>query len=74
MEDTAMRIIAIALIVLGALGFVYQGFTLWTKETVAKVGPIKVEADQPHTVWIPPVIAGAAVIAGAVLLALAFRD
>lgn len=66
-----MRIIAIALIVLGALGFVYQGFTFWTRETVAKAGPVSVEADKPHTVWVPPVIAGAAVIAGAVLLAMA---
>ncbi len=64
-----MRAIAVILIVLGVLGFIYQGFTYWSHETVVDAGPVKVETAKPNTVWIPPVVAGTAVVAGAVLLA-----
>jgi hypothetical protein len=66
-----MRAIAIILIALGVLGFLYQGFTYWTRDTVAQAGPVAVTADRAHTVWIPPVVAGVAILAGAVILAAA---
>ena len=65
-----MRLIAIILIALGVLGFVYQGFTYVTREKVVDAGPVQVTADKQHYVWIPPALAGTAVVAGAVLLAL----
>ena len=65
-----MRLIAILLIVLGILGFMYQGFTIWQERTVVDAGPIEIKKQEPHFVWIPPVVAGAAVVAGAVMLGL----
>jgi hypothetical protein len=63
-----MRLIAILLIVLGLLALGYQGFTYVSRETVVDAGSVQVTADRERTVWIPPVVGGAAVIAGAVLL------
>lgn len=64
-----MRLLAVALIVLGALALGYQGFTYVTKEKVVDAGPIQVSADREKTVWIPPVVGVIGVVAGLVLLA-----
>lgn len=68
-----MRLIAILLIVLGVLALGYQGFTYVTQEPVVDAGPVKVTAEREKTVWIPPIVGGAAVIAGAVMLGLSAR-
>jgi hypothetical protein len=68
-----MRIIAILLIVLGGLALAYQGFTFVNREPVARIGNAEVTAPVERTVWIPPVVGGAAVIAGAVMLGLASK-
>lgn len=68
-----MRLIAILLIVLGGLALFYQGFTYVSRERVAEVGPVAVEADRTRYVWIPPVVGGAAVVAGALMLGLSSR-
>jgi hypothetical protein len=68
-----MRIIAILLIIAGCFALAYQGFTYISRERVAEVGPVAVNADVERTVWIPPVVGGAAVIAGAVMLGLASK-
>jgi drug/metabolite transporter (DMT)-like permease len=68
-----MRIIAILLIVVGVLILAYQGFTYISREPVVDVGPVQVWADRERTVWIPPVVGGAFVIIGAVLLAMGGR-
>ncbi|MBA4189589.1 MAG: DUF3185 domain-containing protein [Planctomycetaceae bacterium] len=64
-----MRMIGLALVILGALALGYQGFTYVTREKVVDAGPIQVSADRERTVWIPPVVGGVAVVAGLVLLA-----
>ncbi len=64
-----MRAIAIILIALGVLGFMYQGFTYWTQRTVVDAPGVRVTTPEAHTVWIPPAVAGVAVIAGAAMLA-----
>ena len=49
----ATKMLAIVLIVAGALGLVYGGFT-YTKDThVAKVGPIEMSVKDKETVNIP---------------------
>lgn len=63
-----MRIVAILLIVLGALALAYQGFTYVTREKVVDAGPVQVTADREKTVWIPPVVGGVAIAAGAAIL------
>ncbi len=65
-----MRVLAILLIVLGVLALGYQGFTYVTQEKVLDAGPVQVTAERERTVWIPPVIGAAALIAGVALLAM----
>lgn len=68
-----MRVVALALIIVGALALGYQGFSYVTREKVVDAGPIQVTADRERTVWIPPVIGGIAVATGLVLLAVGGR-
>jgi hypothetical protein len=63
-----MRVLAILLIILGILGLGYQTFTYAYPEKVVDVGGLKVFAQREHTVWIPPVVSGAAVLGGVALL------
>ena len=64
----AMKMLAIVLIVAGALGLVYGGFT-YTKDThVAKVGPIEMSIKDKETVNIPIWAGLGAIVAGVALL------
>lgn len=64
-----MRMVGIILVVLGALGLGYQGFTYVTTEKVVDAGPVQVTRDKENTVWIPPVVGGIALVSGLILLA-----
>jgi hypothetical protein len=66
----AKLIIGVILIVLGVIGLAYQGITWTSRDRVADVGPIHVDADKQHTVWIGPVIGAAALVGGAALVLL----
>lgn len=64
----AVKMLAIALIVAGALGLVYGSFT-YTKEThQAKIGSIELSVKDKETVNIPVWAGVVAMVAGAVLL------
>jgi len=65
----AIKILALALILAGALGLVYGGFT-YTKEThETKLGPIELSVTDKETVNIPVWAGiGAIVIGGALLV------
>jgi len=65
-----MKILGLVLIVLGVLGLVYQGFTVWTRKKVVDAGPLQVDAATPTTVWVPPALALGAVVLGVVALLL----
>jgi hypothetical protein len=56
------------LIVLGALGLVYQGFTYTTHKKVVDLGPIQATAEERHRIPVAPIVAAAALIGGIVLL------
>ena len=63
-----VKIIGIALIVLGALGLAYGSFS-YTREThEAKVGPIELSVKDKQTVNIPVWAGVGAIVAGAALL------
>jgi uncharacterized membrane protein YdcZ (DUF606 family) len=63
-----IRMLAVALIVAGALGLVYGGFS-YTKETeVAKVGPIELNVKETRSVNVPMWAGIGLIVAGAVLL------
>ena len=59
---------AIVLIVAGVLGLAYGGFSWTTRERVVDVGPIKIDADKPHTILIAPIVGGLALAGGIALL------
>ncbi len=65
----AIKVLALALILAGALGLVYGGFT-YTKEThEAKLGPIELSVTDKETVNIPVWAGvGAIAIGGALLI------
>jgi len=64
----AIKMLAIVLIVAGALGLAYGSFT-YTKEThQAKIGPIELSVKDKETVNIPVWAGVAAMVAGAILL------
>ena len=66
----AMKIVGIALIVLGGLGLVYGGFS-YTKETHdIKLGPIEFSISDKETVNVPIWLGVGAIVAGGVLLLL----
>ena len=64
----SLRLIAIALVVAGALMLAYPAISYTTRETVVDVGPLEVTADETHTIPLPPVLGGVAVALGLVLL------
>ena len=64
----AVRIVAIVLIMAGALGLTYGSFS-YTKETQkAKLGPIELSVKEEKTVNIPVWMGVGAIVLGAVLL------
>ena len=64
----AMRILAIVLIVVGLLGLAYEGITYTKREKVLEVGPITATKETKKTIPLPPVLGGAALVCGVVLL------
>lgn len=64
----SVRLIAIVLVIVGALLLAYPAITYTTRETVVDVGPIEVTADQEKSIPLPPVLGGVAIGLGALLL------
>ena len=64
----AMKILAIVLIVVGLLALAYEGITYTTREKVLEVGPITATKETKQTIPLPPVLGGAALVCGVVLL------
>jgi hypothetical protein len=65
----ATRIIGILLIVAGALGLLYGGFTYTEDTHTANLGPIVLQVKERETVFIPVLLSAAAIALGAFLLA-----
>jgi hypothetical protein len=68
-------IMALGLIfaILGLVAFLHPNFDYHRREEVAKIGPVTATVDKPETARVPPVAAGALLIAGAVLIVLGPR-
>ena len=67
------RLLGIALIILGVVAFAYQGITYTTQEKVLDIGPIKATVEEEKTIPLPPLVGGAALIGGIVLLLVGTR-
>ena len=62
------NIVGILLIVLGVIALAYQGITYTTREKVIDLGPIKATKETEKTIPLPPILGGAALVGGVVLL------
>lgn len=61
-------LMGIALIVLGILALAYQGFTYTTAKKAVDLGPLQVTKEEHHTVPLPPILGGLAMVGGILLL------
>jgi hypothetical protein len=66
-------IIGVILIVLGILAFAYPKISYKDREAVLNVGPLQATAETRKELPISPVLGGAAVVAGVLLIALGAR-
>jgi len=65
----SVRVIALVLIIGGALGLAYGGFSYTKEDHQAKIGPLDISVQEKQTVNIPMWVGiGAIVIGGALLL------
>ncbi len=62
------RTLGLILIALGLFGLAWGGFSYTTREKVVDIGPIHATRDETHTIPLPPVAGGAALIGGIALL------
>ena len=68
-----MRIIAVALIVAGALGLAYGVVNFKHREKVFDVGAIEVSRDKTERFEVSPWLGGTVLVVGVVLLGVTFR-
>jgi hypothetical protein len=61
------------LILSGIIMFAIGGFSFKSEERVAEVGPIEVTAEREHSVLLPPILAGLAIVGGLVLIVASSR-
>ena len=63
-----MRIVGIALIVIGLISLAVGGISYTKKEKVIDIGPIEATAETRETIPLPPLLGGLALAGGVVLL------
>lgn len=68
-----MRVLGIVLIVLGVLGLAYGGFSYTREKKVVDLGPLQASTRTHETVPVPPLVSGAVLAGGIVLLVLSSR-
>ena len=61
-------LLGLALIVLGVLALAYQGINYTTHKKVLDIGPIQATEAEHHTIPLPPMIGGLALVGGIVLV------
>src|ERR1700746_1648248 len=64
----------LVLIVLGVIALAYQGITYTTHKKVLDVGPIQASKTETHTIPLPPIIGGIALVGGVSLLVMGSKD
>lgn len=61
-------LVAVLLIVLGVVGLTYGRLSYTTREKVVDVGPIEVTKEDKHSIPLPPILGGIALVAGVGIL------
>jgi hypothetical protein len=75
-RTAAMRpafILGVVLIILGAAALAYQGFTYTTEEEIVDLGPVQATYDKEKRVPINPMLGGAAMVGGVILVLVGAR-
>ncbi len=62
------KLIAIVLIVAGALGLAYGGFSYTKDTTGVKLGPIELKVQEKERVNVPLIVSAGAIVIGVILL------
>jgi hypothetical protein len=62
------KILGILLCVLGFAGLAWGGLSYTTEEKVVDIGPIHATREKTHTMPLPPIAGGLALVGGVVLL------
>ena len=68
-----VKLVGVALIVLGVIALVYQGITYTTRDKIIDIEPLKAEVKREKTIPLSPLVGVAAVAGGIVLLLVAGR-
>jgi hypothetical protein len=67
-EAAAMRIVGIALIVIGVISLAVGGISYTSREKVLEIGPLEATAERQKSIPLPPLLGGLALAGGVVLL------
>jgi hypothetical protein len=60
-----LMLIGLILVILGVLALGYQGVAyVTTRDTVAKIGPVEIQADRAHAVPLWPILSVLGIVAG----------
>ncbi len=62
------KMIAIVLIVAGALGLAYGGFSYTRETTGVKLGPLELKVEEKERVNVPLIVSAGAIVVGVFLL------
>jgi hypothetical protein len=65
---TTSKIMALVLIALGIIAFVYQGISYQSQDRIVDLGPLHVTAERTHTLPLPPIAGAVALLGGVALL------
>ena len=68
-----MKVLGIVLIVLGVLGLAYGGFSYTREKKVVDLGPLQASTRTHETVPVPPLVSGAVLAGGILLLVVSAR-
>lgn len=63
-----MRVLGIALVILGLAGLIYGGVSWTRKDKVVDMGPVEITADKRESLPLPPLVGGVMLLAGVALL------
>lgn len=69
----AGMIVGVILIVLGVVALGYEGISYTTREKVIDVGPLQASVERKKTIPLSPLVGGAALLGGIVLVIVAAR-
>ena len=68
-----IMLLGIALMIFGIIALAYQGITYTTRQKVLQIGPLEATQETKKTIPQPPVVGGAALAGGIVLVFMGAR-